>query len=451
MRRPRAKTARLAAVTVLAAASVAACGLSSTSSTNSNALSGPRGTPITVGVSEPLTGAFSADGQASLKGYQLWVSDVNSQGGLLGRPVKLISLNDNSDPTTTAKNYTQLITQDHVDLTLGPFSSLLTESAAPAANKHGYALVEGSGGAPGVFALSLPNVFDVSAPVAENMVPFAEWLKSLPPGVKPKTIAYAMVNDPFAMPPVEQAEKILANAGITTVYNNIGKDQPGLPASTGEPYPENAAGTVTIPILTAAAKRVAALHPDVVVIGSVDIPTVATFINVFKAQGFNPQMIIAASGPDQGQAFLNAIGTSNADGIMVPDGWYGAYQDALSHVMVQDYIAKYGGTASDINADVAEAYSAGEVMADAVGDAGLNQAKIINFLHNPANTLNTVQGPASWARYVKGQPAGENTKAAAFIFQWLPGARFAEVLSNGGKPTSGLIIDKKPWATGLPG
>ena len=29
--------------------------------------------------------------------------------------------------------------------------------------------------------------------------------------------------------------------------------------------------------------------------------------------------------------------------------------------MVQDYIAKFGGTASDINADVAEAYSAGEV------------------------------------------------------------------------------------------
>lgn len=450
MRRPRARTVRLAAVTVLTAASVAACGLS-TASTNNSPLSGPTGTPITVGVSEPLTGAFSADGQASLKGYQLWVSDVNGEGGLLGRPVKLIYLNDNSDPATTGKNYTKLITQDHVDLTLGPFSSLLTETAAPTANKYGYALVEGSGGAPGVFALSLPNVFDVSAPVAQNMVPFAEWLKSLPPGVRPKTIAYAMVNDPFAMPPVETAEKILANSGITTVYNNLGSNVPGMPASTGQPYPENAAGTVAIPTLTAAADRVAALHPDVVVIGSVDIPTVSTFINVFKARGFNPQMIIAASGPDQGQAFLNAIGTSNANGIMVPDGWYGAFQDALSHVMVQDYIAKYGGTASDINADVAEAYSAGEVLADAVGDVGLSQTKIISFLHNPGNTLNTVQGPASWARYVKGQPAGENTKAVAFIFQWLPGARFAEVLSNGGKPAPGLIIDKKPWATGLPG
>jgi branched-chain amino acid transport system substrate-binding protein len=451
MRRPRAKTARLAAVTVLAAASVAACGLSSSSSTNNGVLGGPTGTPITVGVSEPLTGAFAADGQASLKGYQLWVSDVNAQGGLLGRPVKLIWLNDKSDPATTAKNYTTLITQDHVSLTLGPFSSLLTESAAPVANKHGYALVEGSGGAPGVFALNLPNVFDVSAPVAENMVPFAEWLKALPPGAKPKTIAYAMVNDPFAMPPVESAEKILANAGITTVYNNLGSNVPGLPSSTGKPYAENAAGTVPVSVLTAAADKLVALHPDVVVIGSVDIPTVSTFINVFKARGFNPQMIIAASGPDQGQAFLDSIGTSNADGIMVPDGWFGAYPNALSHVMVQDYIAKYGGTASDINADVAEAYSAGQVVADAVGDVGLNQAKIINFLHNPTNTLNTVQGPASWARYVKGQPAGQNTKAVAFIFQWQSGARFTEVLSNGGKPTPGLKTVKPAWATGLSG
>ena len=76
--------------------------------------------------------------------------------------------------------------------------------------------------------------------------------------------------------------------------------------------------------------------------------------------------MIAASGPDQGQAFLNTLNPINAQAIMVPDGWFGGEQNALSHVMVQDYIAKFGGTSSDINADVAEAYSAGEILADAV-------------------------------------------------------------------------------------
>ena len=54
------------------------------------------GSPIVIGASLSLTGAFSSDGQAFQRGYQLWQSDVNSHGGILGRQVKLIILNDNS-------------------------------------------------------------------------------------------------------------------------------------------------------------------------------------------------------------------------------------------------------------------------------------------------------------------------------------------------------------------
>ena len=42
-------------------------------------------------------------GRPAKKGYELWASDVNSHGGLLGRPVKLIILNDKGDPTTDAQ------------------------------------------------------------------------------------------------------------------------------------------------------------------------------------------------------------------------------------------------------------------------------------------------------------------------------------------------------------
>ena len=440
MRRPSATTARAVAVTVLAAASVAACGIGGSTATSSDALAAPSGNPITVGMSVSLTGPFSADGQAVLKGYQLWASDVNSHGGLLGRPVKLVYLDDKSDPGTTTKDYTKLITQDHVNLTVGPFSSLLTVPAGQVANKYHYAFVEGSGGAPAVFALKLPDLFGVSAPVADQMVPFAKWVASLPPGQRPRTAAYAMVDDPFADPPLIQAKTILDNAGVTSVYDNS-----GLAGSTGKPYEPNAkTGVVPPAVLTAAADRLVALHPQIVLIGSVDVPTVSAFINEFKRKGFNPQMLIAASGPDQGQAFLNAIGTSNADGIMVPDGWYGGYPNALSHVMVQDYIAKYGGTASDINADVAEAYSAGQVMADAVRNVGLSQAKIIRFLHTNKAPLDTVQGPALWGT----QPGGQNTKAVSFIFQWQPIGRFLQVLSSQGQPATYIIPTKPTWAGG---
>jgi len=431
MRRPSARTARAAAVTILAAASVAACGLSNTG-TPSTSNGQPSGTPIKVGISLSLSGDFSADGQASLRGYRLWASDVNGNGGLLGRPVELVVLNDNSDPNTVKANYTKLISQDHVNLTLGPFSSLLTVPAATVANQFHYAMTAGSATAPTVYKASLPNLFSTSAPVAKQMVPFANWVAALPPGQRPKTAAYAMVADPFADPPVQQAQTILEHAGITTVYSN-----------SSAPYQKTTAAA-----LAADADKVAAAHPQIVLIGSVDVPTVSAFINEFKRLRFNPQMIIAAAGPDQGTAFLDQVGTSNADGIMVPNTWYGGFPNALSHVMVQEYIAKYGGTASEINGDVAEAYSAGQVMADAVGSVGLSQSKIITFLHSRGTVVNTVQGSAQWGKYVKGQQSGQNLKASAFVFQWQPGAKFVQVLSLQGKPSSSIVVSKPVWTTG---
>ena len=431
MRRPSVTAVRAAAVSMLAAASVAACGLSNTG-TPSTSNGGPSGTPIKVGISLSTTGDFSADGQASLRGYQLWAADVNSHGGLLGRPVRLVVMNDNSDKATVQKNYGTLIAQDHVDLVLGPFSSLLTVPAATVANKYGFAMTAGSATAPSVYGASLPNLFSTSAPVATQMVPFANWVASMPPGQRPKTAAYAMVDDPFADPPVQRAQSILEKAGVTTVYSN-----------SNALYEKT-----TTAALAADADKVAATRPQIVLIGSVDVPTVAAFINEFKQLRFSPQMIIAAAGPDQGKQFLDQIGTSNADGIMVPNTWYGGFPNALSHVMVQEYIAKYGGTASDINGDVAEAYSAGQVMADAVDSVGLSQAKIIAFLHNRGTQVNTVQGLAQWGKYVKGQPSGQNVKASAFVFQWQAGSRFVQVLSLQGKPSPGIVFPKPNWVTG---
>jgi branched-chain amino acid transport system substrate-binding protein len=444
MRRPSGRAARIAAVTILAAVSVTACGItgSNTPGTSSNSNSGATGTPITVGFSVSLTGSFSADGQAVLKGYQLWANDVNFHGGLLGRPVKLVYLNDKSDPNMATKDYTKLITQDHVDLTLGPFSSLLTIPAGQVARKHGYALVEGSGGAPTVFGASMPNLFGVSAPVANQLEPFARWVLSLPAGLRPRTAAYVMVDDPFADPPVEAAQATLAKAGVSTVYDNSG--QPGSTAKLLEP---SSSGVVPPPVLTAAADKVIAANPQIVVIGSVDVPTVSAILNEFKRQRFNPKMIIATSGPDQGQNFLDAIGAGNADGIMVPDGWYGGFPNPLSHVMVQEYIAKYGGTASDINADVAEAYSSGEVLADAVSSVGLSNTKIIAFLHGLRQPLTTVQGPAEWGPYVARQPSGINTRAVSFIFQWQPVDNFVKVLPTGGDSIT-IKATKPLWTAG---
>ena len=426
MRRPRARTFRLAAVTA-ASAAVAACGLSSGGTPNT-LLAGPAGTPITVGISEPLSGpmqaqGFAADGQACLKGYQLWASDVNSHGGLLGRPVRLVVLNDKGDIGLTKANYTTLITQDQVDLVLAPFSSLLTANAAgPVTMHYKYALAAGSAGAPPVYALKDPYMFSTNVPVERQMVPFANWVASLPAGQRPTSAAYPYVNDPFAQPPVQKAQQILQSHGIKTVYTTPGQ---GYTNITGRALRNDA-------------RQVVAKDPGIVVLGSVDVPTVQAFIQDFIAQHWNPKIFIAAAGPDQGQSFINAVGTGNSVGIMVPNGWFGDFPDALSHVMVQDYIAKYGGTADAINADVAESYSAGEVLAAAVTTTGgLNQQAIANWLHK--NTVQTVLGNVAFNQ------VGENTAQQAEIFQWQPNEQFVQVLPFGDQDDQPIIQSKPSW------
>jgi branched-chain amino acid transport system substrate-binding protein len=414
-----------------ASAALAACGLSAA---NTNTLlAGPSGRPITVGISLPLfgkggAGGFAADGQATRRGYELWASDVNSHGGLLGRPVKLIILNDAGDPPTDAKNYATLITKDHVDLTLAPFSSLLTKAAAPVTESHGYALAAGSAGAPTVYLMHNHDLFSTNVPAEEQMLPFAQWLAAHPPG-HPTRAAYAMVSDPFADPPVQKAQQYLSHHGVQTVYSKI--------------YNNPNIGTRG---LEANAQAVAKTHPDVVFLGSIAVTTVQAFMAEFQHLNFTPKYFIASSGPDQGTSFINAVGTGPAVGAMVPNGWSGAFPNALSHVMVQDYIAKYGGTAALVNADVAEAYGAGQVEAAAVQATGsLNQQAIINWLHKPTTIVQTVTGPVQF----DGDGKNKLIKNSALIFQWQPGQggsgapQFVQVLPTGTGIVTKPII---PWA-----
>jgi branched-chain amino acid transport system substrate-binding protein len=316
-------------------------------------------------------------------------------------------------------NYQTLISSDHVALTFGPFSSLLTAPAAAVAHRYGYAFVEGAGGATSVFAQKLNNVFDVSLPVANELDPFITWIKSLPTAQRPATAAYPMANDPFATPQVQRAQSQLQALGIRTVYSSI--------------FPEEVAD------YKAPADDVAASKAQAVVLGSTDVPTVSAFMAAFEQQHYNPKIFIAAAGPDQGSAFTSAVGVKNANGMMVPDAWYPGSPNKLSQTMVKAYVAQYGGTASSINADIAEAYSVGEVVDQAVTHLGaVDNAKLISYLHSGA-TLQSVQGP------VRFNALGENLVATAYIFQWQNG-NFVQVLPASDPGSVKILYPKPDWA-----
>jgi branched-chain amino acid transport system substrate-binding protein len=385
----------LKSVSVLCVAlfALSACGGSTTTGTTSNQAQ----PPIKIGISLSLSGDFSADGKAFEQGYQLWADTVNKNGGILGRQVQLDILSDASSTTQIVTNYQKFITLNHDDLVLGPFSTLLTKPASLVASRYGYAMIEGAGGGPSVFTRGLHNLFDVSAPVANLLVSFTQYILALPAAQRPQTAAFATEDDPFTQPQVDTARALLEQGGVKTVSYQV------YPAETTD--------------YTPIAQKMIASNAQVIVTGTL-LPDISAFIQAFRQQHYNPRAIIATAGPDQGAQFLNAVGgTKAAEGVFVPNGgWYPGINTFQNTQMVHDYLAKYGGTADQISSDVAEAYAVGQVLVQAVNKIhGIDNTKLINELHS-GDTFQSVQGN------VKFNAQGENILATGYLFQWQKGS-----------------------------
>lgn len=357
----------------------AACGSGSTGSG-----------PIVIGVSVSLSGDFSADGQAVEQGYQLWAQDVNSAGGLLGRKVQFKFVDDASSTQQVVTNYENLISVDHVDLTFGPYSSLLTIPSSQIASRYGYAFPEPAGGGPQVFARGLHNLFFVQpAAVVDNLSSYVDWLRSLPAGERPRTAAFATEDDPFTQPQVDSARARLEAAGVSTLFTRV--------------YPAE------LPDVSPIALAIAQTGADVVVLGTM-LPDAIAFVKTFQQQRFSPRSLAETAGPDQGSQFSDKLGKGVPEGIIVPAGWWPAARTAGNDHFVAAYLAAHGGTADDMSADTAEAYSVGQVVQQAVGQTrSIDNARLIDALHQ--GTYQTVQGTLSFD--ATGKPKGQS-----FLIQW---------------------------------
>ena len=89
------------------------------------------GEPIKIGLSMSLTGPLSPNGKQALLGLQIWEEEVNAKGGLLGRPIKLIYYDDQSQAAPVPGIYTKLLDVDKVDLVLGPYATVPAAAAMP--------------------------------------------------------------------------------------------------------------------------------------------------------------------------------------------------------------------------------------------------------------------------------------------------------------------------------
>jgi len=112
----------------------------------------PAGAPVTIGFSMPLTGGLAVNGTSGLLAMQIWAEDTNKKGGLLGRPVKLVYYDDQTNPSLVPGIYTKLLDVDKVDLVVSAYGTNVTAPALPVVIQHSKTFM-------GLFAMDVNEEF----------------------------------------------------------------------------------------------------------------------------------------------------------------------------------------------------------------------------------------------------------------------------------------------------
>jgi branched-chain amino acid transport system substrate-binding protein len=383
-------------VGVLVGALAIALGVWSASSLASTAARSHRSAgPVLIGISLSLSGDFSDEGKAAMRGYKLWQAYQNAHGGLLGQKIQLKIVDDTSSPNQAVTNYTNLITKDKVNFVLGPFSTLLTAPSATVAHRYGYAFIEPAGGGPAVFQAKLNNVFFAQpAPAVRNADVLAKYILSLPKSQRPKTAAYPMLDDPFAAPPIQRLQKILEKNGIKTVYSKI--------------YPSET--TDYSPIIQAVVNA----KPDLIAAGTQSVDGYAMAKGLIQLK-YNPKFLYIENGANSPLEFPSKVGKMNTTGIFSSGDWFPQAKFQGNAEFIKAYVKRYGGrkNGQDIDTTTAEAYSVGQILTEAVQKTNsLDNKKIIAALHK--GVWHGVNGNFHWNQY--GSPNGNS-----ILVQWVGG------------------------------
>src|SRR5262249_44852280 len=180
----------------------------------------PAGQPITIGFAMALTGPLAANGKQALLGAKIWEETINKKGGLLGRQVKLVYYDDQSNPSTVPGIYTKLLDVDKVDLVVGPYATAMIAPAMPVVMQKGKVFI-------GLFGLAVNSEFNY--PKYFAMIPSGPDTKpSFTAGFfdtaaaqnpKPQTVALVAADQEFSRNACDGARDNVQKHGFKVVYD----------------------------------------------------------------------------------------------------------------------------------------------------------------------------------------------------------------------------------------
>jgi len=226
--------------------------------------------PIKVGFSMALTGSVAQNGKQLIIALELWRDDVNTHGGLLGRPVELVYYDDQSNPTNVPGIYTKPITVDKVDLLLGPYATNMVAAAMPVIMQHNMTTIS-------ILAIDVNRHFHYSRYF--DMIPVGpEGTKAFSKGFfvlaaaqkpKPQTVAIVAADAEFSKTSADGARENAKAGDFKIIYDQ------SYPPST----------TDFAPVMRA----VQAVNPDLVFVAAYPPDTVG-IVRAAAEIGLSPKM-----------------------------------------------------------------------------------------------------------------------------------------------------------------
>src|SRR5436309_8105310 len=175
---------------------------------------------ITVGFTISLTGTYNVEGSKSLAGIEAAACWINSNGGVTvnGKTYNIVLdyHDDASSQSNISPLYTSIITQDHAQFLLAPYSSGLTGTAATLAEQNNLVMLSHGGSSDSIWTKGYKNVFGVLSPASTYFNHAIDWLKANYPDDK---LAFLYAGDSFSIAASAAGSRYAMQQGLRVVYN----------------------------------------------------------------------------------------------------------------------------------------------------------------------------------------------------------------------------------------
>jgi branched-chain amino acid transport system substrate-binding protein len=363
------------------------------------AAAAPTGDPIRIGASVSTTGSNGRTGLYQQEAYKLWESQKNAAGGLLGRPVEMVIYDDQSDPTTGSRLYEKLITEDEVDLILGPYASGVTLAAVQVTEKYGYPMLVAGASAGEIWDSGFQYVFGVYS-IAQDY--FKDIVLNIAPAQGYKTAAVIYEDAVFPTSTGQGAVAHCEEAGIEVVLE--------------EKYPQKA--TDVSSVLT----KIRDASPDMLIGGSY-LPDSVLIMRQSKELGINAKLYafsVGAAQPD----FYETL-QADANWVLGPSMWEPEIETEGNADFVAQYQEMWG---RDPDYHAATGYAGCQILERAISDQGdLDLEKL-------RETLLGLVMPTILPGEYKVDETGKQTGHIPLSVQWQEGKKVIvapDDLSNG--------------------